>query len=103
MYSPEAAEEALRRCHERVFRRVAHMSIEDVQREIEVYMQSAGEDRDKVLDAWRKLEAYRVLMPAGCDELAEGLFTLNVRVALAAIHPAAGADWQGRPVERRLQ
>jgi len=101
IYSPEAAEGALRRCHEKVFRGLAYMSLEDVQREIEIYLQSAGEDREKVLDAWRKLEAYRVLMPAECDQLTEGLFTLNVRVALAALRPAARPEWQGRPAERR--
>lgn len=102
IHTPTGAEEALKRCHEEIFREVALLSIAEIKQEIEIYLESTGEDREKVLEAWQKLEAYRVLMPAGFDELAEGMFILKVRIALAALHPSLTAEWQRRSVERPL-
>jgi hypothetical protein len=100
-YSPEAAEAALRRSHEKVFREAARLSLADLAQEIEVYFQSTGEDRERVLGTWRKLEAYRVLMPAGSDGLAEELLVSNIRIALAALDPS-GSEWRARSGEQRL-
>jgi hypothetical protein len=100
IYTAETAERALRRCHEKIFREVVCLSLQELKEDLETYLQSTGEDPQRVLDAWCKLEAYRVLMPAGYDELAEELFVLNVRIVLAALRPADVPEGPGRPIER---
>ena len=91
-FTPDAAQTALRRCHEATFRTLVFSSLRDVVRELDVYAQAAPEGPDQVLDAWRRLEAYRVLIPAGCDSLAGQLFVSNVKIALEILRSGGPRD-----------
>jgi hypothetical protein len=87
MYSVDAAQQALRRCHENTFRALAFAGLEELAAEIDGYARSSGSP-EQVIDAWRRLEAYRVLVPAGSEALAGQLFVSNVRIALEILRPA---------------
>jgi hypothetical protein len=88
-FTSQAAEEALRRCHERAFRAVAAFSLADLTKEIETYARATGNDFEKVLEAWRLLESYSILIPAGCGVTAKHTFISNVMLALTAQRVAA--------------
>ena len=84
-YTVEAAQTALRQCHESVFRALADGSIESLVREIRAYLSTRKDTAPQVLKAWRGLEPYRMLVPAGCDQIVRDLFLSNFSAALAVV------------------
>jgi len=90
-FGAEAAQKALAHCHEATFQGLLECNLGDLTRQLAVYIESTGAERDKVLDAWRRLQAYRVLIPVGCDEFSAQFFISNIKIALEAlrVEPAA--------------
>lgn len=84
MFTPHAAEVALRHCHENAFRAVAALSLAELTKEIETYARASGIDFNELLKAWRLIEAYSILIPAGCRATAKHTFISNVMLALTA-------------------
>ena len=84
-FGAATAEMALERCHEAVFEEVLSLNLAELVQELTRYIETTGAERDKVLDAWRRLQAYRLLVPARCDELSADLFASNVKIALEAL------------------
>jgi hypothetical protein len=84
-YTLDAAQQALRRCHGAVFRSLVFTGLAQLLDEIRAYVQSSS-GPNQVVDAWRRLEAYRVLVPAECEGLAGELFVSNIRIALEVLH-----------------
>jgi hypothetical protein len=79
------AQKALQHCHESVFEEILAMDLADLVQQLAQYIETTGAERDKVLDTWRRLQAYRLLVPAGCDELTADLFASNVKIALEVL------------------
>jgi hypothetical protein len=84
-FGAATAQKALERCHEAVFEDILAMDLAELVQELTQYIETTGAERDKVLDAWRRLQAYRLLVPAECDELSADLFASNVKIALEAL------------------
>lgn len=84
-YGSETAQHALAVCHETAFRELLDLNLANFVGQVAAYIESTGADRDRVLDAWRRLQAYRVLVPETCDELSADFFASNVRIALEAL------------------
>jgi hypothetical protein len=80
-----AAEQALAECHARVFGEVLESDLSDLVSELQAYIDSTGEDRERVLDAWQRLQAYRVLAPRTCHSLEAEFFASNVKIALGVL------------------
>ena len=91
-FGAETAERALARCHETAFRDLLDLNLANFVGQLAAYIESTGADRDRVLDAWRRLQAYRVLIPGTCDELSADFFASNVRIALEALRAGKPAD-----------
>jgi hypothetical protein len=53
------------------------------------YIESTGADRERVLDNWRRLEAYRVLIPGNCSPLSADCFITNIKIALEVLRLGA--------------
>lgn len=87
-FGGEIAQEALAKCHEVTFRELLDTSLAELVRELATYIESTGAERDKVLDAWRRLQAYRVLVPNACDPLTADYFASTVKLALEALRVA---------------
>jgi hypothetical protein len=85
-----AAEHALAHCHETVFQDVLDTNLADLVHQLVTYIESTGAESEKVVSAWRQLQAYRVLIPATCDRLSADLFTSNIKIALEALMCGAG-------------
>jgi hypothetical protein len=84
-YTIDVAQRALQRCHESVFRALAEGSLQTLVEEIRAYLIARQEDAPQVLDAWRGLEPYRMLVPMGCDPRVKDLFLTNFSAALAVV------------------
>ena len=84
-FGPDIAQRALEHCHQLVFDELLAMDLAELSRQLRLYIESTGAEREKVLDAWRRLQAYRLLVPAACDSLTSDLFASNVKIALEAL------------------
>jgi len=84
-YTSEAAQAALPQCHSSVFDTLAYEGIEALVEEIRAYLDTRGEHAQQVLETWRALEPYRMLVPAGCDAQLRDLFVSNFIAALAVV------------------
>jgi len=88
-FGDAAAQTALARCHEAVFQDLLHCGIQALVAQLAAYIESTGADRDRVLDSWQRLEAYRVLIPGTCDPLSADCFISNIKIALEVLRLGA--------------
>lgn len=84
-FSSEAAGEALRRLHLRVFEELVTLSLKDQTDDLIGFFESLKEDRAKLVEAWQRLRSYQVLPPADCHPLARELFNKNLEVMLRVL------------------
>jgi hypothetical protein len=81
-FSESAASAALAAAHEEVFCDLTSAPLESFVAQVERFIRSSPKDSEQILNAWEKLEVYRVTVPSDCDELTTGLFRSNVKVAM---------------------
>ena len=91
-FSEEAMESALASCHKEIFERLVHSPLEELTRQLEIYVSVIPEAPINILRAWSKLEPFRVLMPMSSDHLSAELFVSNVRMALAILRDQRQVD-----------
>ena len=84
-FGAQAAQLALAQCHETAFQDLLYTSLSNLVAQLATYIDSTGADREKVLNSWRQLQAYRVLIPGTCDDLSADLFITNIKIALEAL------------------
>ncbi len=89
-FSEEVAGEALAACHLAIFRRLTLSSLEDLVRHLENYVLSSSARPTEIIEAWEKLEPYRVTIPLECDPLSAEIFFSNVKIALAILRSRRG-------------
>ena len=82
-FGESAAQTALARCHEAVFRDLLHCGMEALVAQLAVYIESTGTDRERVLD--------RVLIPGNCDPFTADCFITNIKIALEVLRLGAPA------------
>jgi hypothetical protein len=88
-FGESAAQTALAACHEAVFLDLLHCEMEALVAQLAAYIESTGADRERVLDSWQRLEAYRVLIPGNCDPLSADCFISNIKIALEVLRLVA--------------
>jgi hypothetical protein len=79
------AGKALQRAHSEAFQTVSAMALRQLSQEIQQYMKSSREEPAAFLNAWQKLEPYRVAIPLEVDPTIAELFVSNVKIALAIL------------------
>jgi hypothetical protein len=84
-FGERAAQEALACCHQTAFRNLLESGIPSLVEQLTAYMESTGAGKQRVLENWRQLEAYRVLIPATCDAVSADFFITNIRIALEVL------------------
>jgi hypothetical protein len=99
-FGASAAASALEYAHSEIFQAVSVMSLRRLTEELRKYMESSREDPAAFLNAWQKLEPYRVAIPLRVDPTIAELFISNIKIALAVLrhrlaampdHPRQGA------------
>jgi hypothetical protein len=82
-FRPDAASKALEIAHRQIFYRVSSFSLEELVRELELYLNSSHESAIEILRTWQQLEPYRVAVPVEVNPAVARLFLSNVKLALA--------------------
>jgi hypothetical protein len=78
----DAADRALRVCHEQVFRRLLTTRLPEYVTQLQEYIRYTRGETLTVLKTWRSLQAYRATVPLGAIPISSDLFVLNVGIAL---------------------
>lgn len=84
-FNPVAAAKALEYAHIKTFEAVSLMSLRQLSDELEKYMRDSRERPSAFLNAWQKLEPYRVAIPMCADQTVAEVFVSNVKIVLAIL------------------
>lgn len=82
MYPDEALQQALQLCHEQVFERVLESPLERQERDLRECLERMPGELQTTVAHWRRMEAYRVLMPESAPDYLKELFCSNLRALL---------------------
>jgi hypothetical protein len=88
-FRSDVAAKALEAAHREIFYRMAACSLEELVREVELYLNSSRQAREEVLHIWQKLEPYRLALPMDVNVAVARLFVSNIRLALAILERQA--------------
>src|SRR5215470_7483867 len=96
-YGPLAAARALEHSHAETFRAVSLLPLRQLTAELETYMAASREQPEAFLNAWQRLEPYRVAIPLRVDPTVADLFISNIKVALAVVRHRLPPEPDRRP------
>lgn len=82
LYPDEALQQALQACHEQIFERVLEKPLESQEIDLKECLERMPGGVKAALSHWRRMEAYRVLMPEAAPEYLKELFCSNLRALL---------------------
>ena len=85
VYQREAVQQALEQCHEEIFERILESTLEEQERDLRGYLENMQLGIEIAVSQWRKLEAYRTLLPAEAPDYLKELFCSNIRALLEMI------------------
>ena len=84
-FNHSAAAQALEAAHLDTFYGISRLSLSELCDQLEQYIASSREDSAAFLNAWQKLEPYRVAIPMHADPIITELFVSNITLALAVV------------------
>jgi hypothetical protein len=96
-FGEEAAGAALAAAHHEIFLNLVQSPLQKMVDELDSYFGSLPAKRRELLAAWKKLEPYRVVVPAAADAVSSQLFCSNVKLALAILAKRQNADPNAEP------
>lgn len=82
LYPEEAIQQALELCHEQIFERVLETPLAIQEEDLRGCLQGMQEGVRATVVHWRRMEAYRVLMPERSPDYLKELFCSNLRALL---------------------
>jgi hypothetical protein len=82
MYPDEAVQQSLQLCHEQIFERVLETPLEMQQQELRECLERMPGGLCATVSHWKRMEAYRVLMPERAPGYLKELFCSNLRALL---------------------
>src|ERR1700724_170549 len=85
VYQREAVQQALEQCHEEIFERILESTLEEQGRDLRRYLEAMELGLEVAVAHWRKLEAYRTLLPVEAPDYLKELFCSNIRALLEMI------------------
>lgn len=95
MFTEEVASRALQECHNEIFQDLARASIQELLREVELYVSSGCAETDQFIEFWEGIEPYRVAVPMTSDSVSAQLFNSNVKIVLAILRHRANNPRNG--------
>jgi hypothetical protein len=84
-FDADAARKGLEIAHRRIFYKVSAYSLQELVRELEIYVYTSRQSTQEVLRVWQKLEPYRVAVPVEVNPIVARFFLSNIRLALAIL------------------
>ncbi|MGB7283501.1 MAG: hypothetical protein WBE13_14645 [Candidatus Acidiferrum sp.] len=82
LYPDEAMQQALQLCHEQIFERVLETPLAGQEADLKACLERMPGGLCPALAHWRRMEAYRVLMPERAPDYLKELFCSNLRALL---------------------
>jgi hypothetical protein len=95
LYPDEAMQQALQLCHEQIFERVLETPLEQQEADLKQCLERMPGGLCAALAHWRRMEAYRVLMPEGAPDYLKELFCSNLRALLEILQGACSTVRSG--------
>ena len=90
----QAADGALRVCHEQVFRRLLSTPLAEYVIQLQEYIRYTRGEILTVLKTWRSLQAYRATVPMSALAISTELYFLNVAIALEVVSKQVSGELQ---------
>ena len=82
VYPSAAVQQALEQCHQELFERILETPLVAQEEDLRAHFSGLPNGSRRTATQWRKLEAYRGLVPADSPEYLKELFCSNVRAIL---------------------
>jgi len=96
-FTEAIAEIAVGFCHQVVFERMLAAPLGELVRELEVFIRSQVAKPREVLDAWKELQPFRMLVPQSGSPVSKEFFFSNIRIALATLEGRLEASLHQAP------
>jgi hypothetical protein len=84
-FSAEVADRAMLACHHETYARVVAVPLEDLTDQLDVYMATVPAPKERLIESWTKLRAYRATIPMDADPISTEIFFMKVEVAVAIL------------------
>jgi hypothetical protein len=84
-FSPDVADWAMLVCHRQIYQQVVALDLEDLTDQLDVYMATVRAPRQRLIESWTKLRAYRATIPIDVDPISAEIFFMKVDVAVAIL------------------
>ena len=85
VYPPAAVQQALEQCHQELFERILETPLVAQEEDLRAHLGALPDGSRTAATLWRRLEAYRTLLPADSPEYLKELFCSNVRAILEIV------------------
>lgn len=82
LYPQPAVQQALEQCHEELFERILESPLAVQEEDLRAHLRALPNGSRSAAAQWRRLEAYRALLPADSPDYLKELFCSNVRAIL---------------------
>ena len=84
-FSAEIADRAMLACHHQIYDRVVALPLEDLTDQLDAYMATVRAPKERLIESWTKLRAYRATIPMDADPVSTEIFFMKVGVAVAIL------------------
>jgi len=84
-FSREIADQAMLACHRRIYEQVVRLPLEDLMDQLDAYMATVRAPKERSIESWSKLRAYRATIPMDADPISTEIFFMKVEVAVAIL------------------
>jgi hypothetical protein len=95
VYQREPVQQALEQCHEEIFERILESTLQEQEQDLRAYLRTMESGLEVTAVHWRKLEAYRTLLPLEAPDYLKELFCSNIRALLEMIDSQCCKDRSG--------
>jgi hypothetical protein len=95
LYPDAAIQQALQLCHEQIFERLLESPLSSQEQDLRACLSQMEGGEREVVTHWRRIEAYRVLVPEDAPDYLKDLFNSNLRALLEILaeeHSPARSD-----------
>jgi len=95
LYPDEAIQQALEMCHEQIFERILESPLKQQEQDLKLCLGSMAGGFRQTVDHWRRMEAFRVLLPEDAPGYLKELFCSNMQALLEILdqgHSTARSD-----------
>jgi hypothetical protein len=82
LYPDAAIQQAMQLCHEQIFERILETPLSGQEEDLRACLAGMEGGLSVAVSHWRRIEAYRVLVPEAAPEYLKDLFYSNLRVLL---------------------